>query len=274
MTGRFPDGVIDIYFGVSIYSYGLHMHKFNLIENANDSLAHALEHMGPVRENEVGDWKRVIVDCSHVIELLFKEKLRRINPAFVYENVDKYPSPDAYTVSAKTALERLQKIGGIPFSPEDLSAIKSAREKRNKIEHYEFELSAQEAKILVGQVVTFIFRFTEEHLGLNWKRGHLKSKNWWVLRQYTELYDDLSHKALERIEREEIFTIECTSCHNETFDVDEEKCLMCGHKEEVLACKWCNAPYIFSSCEYGEEACLCPDCEHKDGYASANFEKY
>jgi hypothetical protein len=47
------------------------MHKFNLIENANDSLEHALEHMGPVRDNDVGDWKRIIVDFAHVVELLF-----------------------------------------------------------------------------------------------------------------------------------------------------------------------------------------------------------
>jgi hypothetical protein len=44
------------------------MHKFNLIENAQDSLKHALEHMGPVQTNGTGDWKRIIVDCAHVIE--------------------------------------------------------------------------------------------------------------------------------------------------------------------------------------------------------------
>jgi ribosomal protein L37E len=250
------------------------MHKFNLIDNAYDSLAHALGHMGPVDKNGAGDWKRIIVDCSHVIELLFKEKLRRIHPAFVFENVDKYPSQDAYTVSAKTALERLHKIGGLEFSKEDISAIKSARDKRNQIEHYEFEISDKEAKALVGQAISFIFKFCEEHLSLDWKHEHLKNKSWRTLRQYTELYSELLRKAHEQIEREEIYSIECTSCHNDTFDVDEERCLVCGHKEEVLDCKWCKAPYIFSACEYGEDAGLCPSCEREDGYATANFEKY
>jgi hypothetical protein len=49
------------------------MHKFNLIENANDSLEHAIKHMRPVNKNGVGDWKRIIVDFAHVVELLFKE---------------------------------------------------------------------------------------------------------------------------------------------------------------------------------------------------------
>lgn len=55
----------------------LKMHKFNLIENANDShLEHpAIKHMGPIDQNSIGDWKRIIVDFSHVVELLFKEKL-------------------------------------------------------------------------------------------------------------------------------------------------------------------------------------------------------
>lgn len=250
------------------------MHKFNLIENAQDSLMHALEHMGPVQKNGAGDWKRIIVDCAHVIELLFKEKLRQVHPAFVFENIDKYPSPEAFTVSAKTALERLRKIGNVTFSEEDIRAISAAREKRNQIEHFEFSIAENEAKALVGQAVSFIFRFSKDHLNLDWQKDHLKNQNWWILRQYTEFYQDLLKTANEKIEVEELSVIECTSCRNETFDIDAEKCLVCGHEEEVLDCRWCKSPYIYSSCEYDEAAELCPSCERKDGYASANFEKY
>lgn len=250
------------------------MHKFNLVENAQDSLMHALEHMGPVHKNGAGDWKRIIVDCAHTIELLFKERLRQIHPAFVFESIDKYPSPDAFTVSAKTALERLRKIGNVAFSEEDMRAISTAREKRNQIEHYEFSLTEQEAKALVGQAVSFIFRFSEEHLNLDWRKAHLKQQNWWILRQYTEFYQDLLRKANEKIKKDELPVIECAYCRNETFNIDAEKCLVCGHTEEVLDCKWCKSPYIYSSCEYDETAELCPSCEYKDGYAAANFEKY
>ena len=45
------------------------------------------------------------------------------------------------------------------------------------------------------------------------------------------------------------------------------------YKEEVLDCKWCQAPYIYSACEYDEEAELCPSCEYKEGQASTH-EKY
>ena len=250
------------------------MHNFNLIDNASDSLEHAIQHMGPVRQNGAGDWKRIIVDFAHVVELLFKEKLRQIHPAFVFDNVDKYPSNGAFTVGAEKAFKRLQNIGGIKFSKDEIKAINTAREKRNEIEHYEFSISEQEAKVLVGQVLSFIFTFAEEHLELDWKADHLTMGRWHILTQYTEFYSDLLRKSEEKIDKEELYTIECTSCHNDTFSVYYEKCIVCSHVEEILDCKWCQEPYIFSACEYHEEAKLCPSCESKDAYAAANFEKY
>lgn len=204
------------------------MHKFSLIENANDSLEHALQHMGPVSSNNSGDWKRIIVDLAHVVELLFKETLRRAHPAFVFENIDKYPSSDAFTVGTEKAIKRIQTICDIQFTKDELSAIDTARKKRNEIEHFEFSITEHEAKAIVGQVLSFIFSFSDEYLNLEWKDVHLKDGKWWILRQYTEFYEDLLQKAFKRIDSNEIYTIRCTSCHNETFDVEEEKCLVCG----------------------------------------------
>jgi hypothetical protein len=49
----------------------------------------------------------------------------------VFNNIDKYPSNNAFTVGAELVLERLQKIGEINFSESDSNAVKAAREKRN-----------------------------------------------------------------------------------------------------------------------------------------------
>jgi len=250
------------------------MLKFNLIENANDSLEHALKHMGPVRGNGVGDWKRIIVDLAHVLELLFKEVLRRTHPVLIYDDIDKYPSPKAFTVGAEKALKRLSAICNIQFSKDDLNAINTARNKRNEIEHFEFEMTEHEAKVIVGQVLSFIFKFTDEHLKLEWRTAHLKDGNWWIFRQYSSFYEDVLKHAQHKIASENIPTIQCTSCHNDTFDIDSESCLVCGHEEKVLDCRWCKDAYIFSACNYGEEAELCPGCERKDIYASAHHEKY
>ncbi|EKO3695086.1 hypothetical protein [Vibrio cholerae] len=250
------------------------MNKFNLVENASDSLKHALRHMGPLEEHGLGNWKRVISDLSHVVELLFKERLRRIHPAFLFTNIDKYPSHNIHTVSAELACKRLQKIGGIDFSEEDLKAIQVAREKRNEIEHYEFAISDHEAKALVGQVTLFIFKFSEEHLGLDWKEEHLQGNQVLLLYTYTEFYAKYLQAALDKINEDQTPVIKCPSCYNMSFDIENEVCLVCNHKEQLLDCSRCNSPYLFSSCEYPEEAELCPECEWQDGYAAYNCEKY
>jgi hypothetical protein len=67
-----------------------------------------------------------------------KERLRQINPAFVWENVDKYPNLEARTVTVDTAISRLKNIGGVKFTDNDEKNLRSLRTTRNAIEHYEW----------------------------------------------------------------------------------------------------------------------------------------
>ncbi len=248
-------------------------HKFNLIENALDSLEHAIEHLTQSKGISKGDYKRVILDLSHVAELLFKERLRMIHPAFVLSNVDKYPSTEAYTVTASEALARLHKIGGIDFTKEDEGALKTIREIRNEIEHYEFTISEKEAKIVIGNVLTFLFRFSLDELGLDWAERRLEDPSWRKLNEYAEFYNAQRSHILDVLMDSELSIQECPICYNETFDLESEVCVLCGYRENVLTCSRCKKPYLASDVKY-EAVELCPECEYKDGYAAANFEKY
>src|SRR5690606_13578324 len=108
--------------------------EFDLLANATDSLRQAVELMA---WKEVGDdhsrLKHAISHAAHAIELLLKERLRRANAALIWENVDKYPSLEARTVTADTAISRLQKIADVRISEEDAAQIKSLRRTRNAI---------------------------------------------------------------------------------------------------------------------------------------------
>nr|WP_319394936.1 hypothetical protein [uncultured Desulfobacter sp.] len=249
------------------------MHKFNLINNALDSLEHAIGHLTNGAGISVGDYKRVIIDLSHVAELLFKERLRIIHPAFVLSDVDKYPSTTAHTINAANALKRLQKIGGVEFEDEDQAALKTIREKRNEIEHYEFFIGENEAKIVIGNVLVFIFKFSCDEIGLDWADRRLNDPSWAKLNEFAEFYEAQREHILNTIIDSEIPTLDCPICRNDTFDMNSEVCLLCGHKEEALQCAICNAEYLYSNVEY-ENAGLCPNCEWEDGYAAAHFEKY
>lgn len=250
------------------------MQKFTLIQNAKDSLEHAIDHIVSAKQNHVGDYKRIILDLSHVAELLFKERLKNIHPAFMYSNVDKYPSPNAHTISAETALVRLQNIGGVKFKDSDASALRIIRDKRNEIEHYEFKINDKEARIVIGDVLCFLFRFSCDELGLDWANERLTNKKWARLIEYTEFYTAQLAHISETLQDANTYVMNCPICCNDTFDVESEVCLLCGYSEKVSTCKVCDASYFQSAVEYDEDARLCPKCEYEDGYAAANFEKY
>lgn len=249
------------------------MHQFTLIENALDSLEHAIVHLSDPGVLKKGDYKRVILDLSHVAELLFKERLRMIHPAFVLSNVDKYPSIAAHTVGAAEALQRLQKIGGVEFKDEDQAALKTIREKRNEIEHYEFSISEKEARVVIGNVLVFIFRFSCDEVGLDWADRRINDPAWSKLNEFAEFYEAQRTHIMDTLLDSMIPTQDCPVCHNDTFDLESEVCVLCGHREEVLECRVCKASYLYSDVKY-EDAGLCPKCEWEDGYATANFEKY
>lgn len=248
--------------------------KFNIIENALDSLEHAIEHLNnmPTAPN-AGTFKRIILDLSHVAELLFKERLRQIHPAFILSDIDKYPSTSAHTVTAADALKRLEKIGRVEFKDSDQSALKTIREKRNEIEHYEFSIDENEARVIIGSVLVFIFRFATDEVGLDWQNRRINDDNWVEINKYAEFFEIQRAYVLETLEGSDVLVTECPICGNETFDMEAEVCVLCGHRENVLQCKLCKADYLYSNVSL-EEAGLCPQCEWEDGYATANCDKY
>jgi hypothetical protein len=82
---------------------------FDLLSNARDSIPQTVDLLAWPEESESvraehSRLKRAIMFSAHSIELLLKEKLRQVNPAFVWENADKYPSLGARTVTVDTAI--------------------------------------------------------------------------------------------------------------------------------------------------------------------------
>lgn len=73
-----------------------HNIEFTLVQNALDSIERAVELLAWQEvTNEGSRLKQAILLTAHATELLLKERLRRIHPSLVWENVDKYPNLDA-----------------------------------------------------------------------------------------------------------------------------------------------------------------------------------
>jgi hypothetical protein len=142
--------------------------QFDLTANARDSLKRTVDLLAwKDIEPEHSRLKHAIANAAHAIELLLKERLRRIHPAFIWEHVDKYPNLEARTVTVDTAISRLKNIGGVRIVEGDEKIIRSLRKTRNAIEHYEWFTTKKEAHLIIGNALSFAFSFALDQLGID-----------------------------------------------------------------------------------------------------------
>lgn len=214
--------------------------KFDLINNAKDSLNHAVEHLTNPDGVKAGDLKRAIRDVAHAIELLLKERLRRVHPAFIWQDVDKYPSKEAFTVSTLKAVERLFKIAGISLSEEDKKTIYSCKKIRDAIEHYEFVLDLKEAKGIIGRMLSLIFDFSKRYLQLDLEQEFRRDDRWKELIEIYEFWEAHGEALEKQLSEEGKPTWECPSCGASVFDLSIMQCVLCGHAEERVECDVCH----------------------------------
>jgi hypothetical protein len=204
--------------------------EFDLVANAIDSLFHAIDHLVPPGDKAAAkDYKRAILDVSHVVELLLKERLQREHPALIWRNVEKYPSLDAQTVSVDEAIARLDSICGLKISENDRAAIAAAKRLRNSIQHFRFSITEKEAKIVIGKMLAFILDFSEAELDYSIRRNLQRDDRLRELLEFSEFYEEYSKKIEAEMRRRDKFTDACSQCELPSFDLRTGVCEVCGH---------------------------------------------
>ena len=146
--------------------------KLSLLENAYDSLNSSLER-ADLAEEQTGGWKLAIFLLVHALELVMKERLRREHQLLVFSNVDK----PGHTVSMETALGRLQAVG-VGIDAADERAIRTAIGWRDRIAHYEVDLSLEEAEQIYALLFEFLHSFHRRELGSD-LHDKIAEENWW-----------------------------------------------------------------------------------------------
>lgn len=205
--------------------------QFDLLTNARDSLQQAVEVFTcDVNVSEHTKLKRAILNSAHCVELLLKEKLHRIHPAFVWEKVDQYPNLEARTVTMETAVGRLKSIGGVSFDANDERSLKSLRKTRNAIEHYEWHTTETEARIIIGTALSFAFVFADRELHTDLAAEFKRHDTW------RDLIDELASFHLHYMQKVESMlrdqlTVECHECGAATVTQDGS-CQVCGHWQD------------------------------------------
>ncbi len=208
--------------------------EFNLLENAHDSLDRALELIiWGDQQQEARRLKQAVQSVAHAIELLLKERLSRLHPSLIWENVDQYPNLTARTVGAERAAERLKGIGALEFQVKDLQLLQALRATRNAIEHFAWTTTKPEADAILGKALEFAFHFARTELSIEYlDYGHYKDGTY----QELLLSNPEFGKAVERRKKNTSTLtaaelLACSWCRARAVDSITRSCRLCGHWE-------------------------------------------
>ena len=160
--------------------------EFDLLRNAQDSLKNAVHVLAWPDGPESEKLKHAILSVWHSAELLLKERVRRINPGYIYQN-RRGGSTNVRTITSDQAIFLLESIGNIAIDPKDKQALEKCRNIRNQIEHNEFSITQKEARMAVGKMLSFIFTFGSEQLACNLEDEFKSDDTWKML--LNELYE-------------------------------------------------------------------------------------
>ncbi len=215
--------------------------KFSLIENSHNFLIEAVQKAAGSKL-DIHQWKFAILNLVQALELTLKEVLRREHPILIYENID---SPQN-TVSISQALARIEndKIIGISFSNREKRKIRNAVLLRNKITHFEFQITAEYAMSKFSELFAFLVYFQSQHLKIEIDEvlGHKDFNN---TLEIDKCFKELKQKALQRIEEEGLSAENiwlCPNCEEDTFVIEDgqDVCFLCRYAEKVIECPHCG----------------------------------
>lgn len=206
--------------------------EFDLLTNAIDSIDHAIELLAWKDEpNDARRLKQAVLAVAHGVELLLKERLRKVHPVLIWENVDKFPSLSARTVTVDVALNRLMNIGGLEFLELDSQLIKSLRDTRNAIEHYAWIATKNEADQIIGQALGFALHFAKNELNYEFFGYHTRKDD--TLQSLLEVNPEFATAFRERYEQHAKnsgeFNFLCYFCHTLAVNPSTGACRLCGH---------------------------------------------
>lgn len=212
--------------------------KMTLLENSTSFFEESL-YKAVQAETSEGKWKFALLLLVQAIETSLKERLRRTQDILVYTNIDK----PRHTVDLRLAIDRLEKISLVFFKQSDISSIESAAELRNKIVHFEFDLSIEQIKANYVNLVGFYISFCRDELGTDIvsELPHDLHSELMSLDSYVR---ELESRAEEKIGTEGIDLDNvwlCPACQKYTFVAEDAKdtCYLCSYEEAIMECEIC-----------------------------------
>ena len=248
----------------------------SMLENGLDFVVSALNSL-----NDPNAIKYSLLHLSSGIELVFKERLSFEHWTYVFADMNKakvsaLTSGDFKSADSETIIERLQNLCEIKFTLKEIIALKTLRNKRNKMEHYKLQEHTLSIESSVHESITILIRIMAEHYnidGFNNEERALYEQIKSLLRNSVQHYNDakvIAQKELEQSGMKEC-VITCPDCGEKFLlrDVDVN-CVFCGYATtgELAATDYISNILGISeyrTVKHGGEfpQYYCPECENE-----------
>lgn len=227
------------------------MLKLDLLENATDSFEEAIEYFFRAKaEGETRHYKFSILLLAHSTELLLKEILRvKGHPLLIYSDLDKVNIErlsGAHTVNLESSLKRLKLIE-VTLTPYVEEVIKKTYTLRNKIQHFEVELSEEESSKIASEVIIVTKYLIEDILNLQLNDYLKKEEIIEELGEIQSIHESYITLANDRIREQRLtlykyelfpgksFKIPCSNCGEKYLTINEIgliECVFCKEQYE------------------------------------------
>lgn len=254
--------------------------KFHLLDNALDSLTQGVQFA--LEDHPTSSrLKLSVLLTAQAVELVLKERLRQEHWSLVFRNLDQSGQDEAATVSTNEAIRRLERIARVQLHEKDKKMIRRLVKTRNRIQHYEIDLSFERALSQIHAAIAFLTQFLHSELQAD-IREHLDEQNIRNLLAVEEIATELRRIAQNNIaELEEenrpirlsdaaawhFEVIDCPACWEEFYvfspDSNLSECQLCKYEGGFVECVRCGLMHPSGSWDFhfeGEEFAICESC--------------
>jgi len=230
--------------------------EFELADNAFDYVLSAAEY---AKRGTPRDLKYAILHLFAGIELLLKARLYSHDWKLLFANItkadqDALKSGDFRSVDFENGCDRLTADVSIEIDDATKTRLNELRKIRNKVQHFEVTVDAQQANSLLAVGTSFVIDFTNGHLPellaprgelLDQIHEHLREFKHFVSERLREIQGELGAAAT---------LIECPRCWQETLIVGDD---------ENPTCPFCGGEFDAEEmAEFSETSAeRCPTCE-------------
>ena len=212
--------------------------KMGLLENGLDDLAFAVSQSLPTATPT--QCKHAVKSLASGVALVFKEKLRRLDPSLLFEdraaaNAGDLATGDFISVGLDKARQRLA-TEGITLPNRAASRLRGLQNRRNRIEHYALIDTRDAIDASTASVLSVAVDFIEDHLGV----ATLSERELALLQGIRDRLSELD--AFVKTRRQDIsaplvnaqkssLVVTCPLCLQDTLVLELEgpNCLFCRH---------------------------------------------